>query len=251
MAQKQELKSDGPIKLRESPGFTMISNAVICDVSLSGRAKGYYTMIRYYVSIPGFVLYKSHLFTQVSDGMYAFNSGWRELKEHGYLKQYRRRVPGGFQYEYELLNEADLSTPAEINIRMDGSMVQPGESDKEAPKSPLEKLREEIEGQIDYAHYQDLSLSDDERWGIIRTIRNVMLEVLTCKGPSIRIGGEDKDTAEVQDTFWKLDYRIVDTLIYDLWDVDWQEVKSKSAYVKTAIYRLVKDMADDTYFNSG
>ena len=63
-------------------------------------------MITYYISIPDFILYKSHLQRKTGCGTTAFNRMWRELKENGYLAQYKLRdEKGAFYYEYELFDE--------------------------------------------------------------------------------------------------------------------------------------------------
>ena len=95
-----------------------VSNTALRDPNLSLKAKGLYSLIQSYITLPDFTLYKNHLMSLCLEGTKAFNSAWREIKEKGYLKQYR--IPGGendtFIYEYELLDEPDLSTPGLINL---------------------------------------------------------------------------------------------------------------------------------------
>ena len=86
--------------------FTMVCNSVIEDKNLSLKAKGLYLMIKHYITIPGFVLNKGYLQSISTDGERSFESGWKELKEAGYLIQYRLKGSDGkWIYEYELLHE--------------------------------------------------------------------------------------------------------------------------------------------------
>jgi hypothetical protein len=86
--------------------FTMVSNSPLRDESISLRARGLYATIQYYIEIPNFTLYKSYLERNCTDGQKSFNKAWDELKERGYLKQYRLKDPvtQRFYWEYELLD---------------------------------------------------------------------------------------------------------------------------------------------------
>ena len=109
---------------QKKSNFTMVSNFALKDTNLSRKAKGLYAEIYAYITIPDFKLSKSYLIKQGLEGESAFNSMWNELKDKGYLKQYRVRTEesnNGFSYEYELLDKPDLTTPYLINIKMDGS----------------------------------------------------------------------------------------------------------------------------------
>lgn len=90
---------------KKRKNFAQVSNFALMDKTLSIKAKGLYAMIESYISIPDFTLYKDFLMKQSCDGEKSFNSGWKELKEKGYLKIYKAQTPKGFIYEYELLDE--------------------------------------------------------------------------------------------------------------------------------------------------
>lgn len=88
------------------PPFTMVDNRVIENKNLSMKAKGLYLIIMHYVTIPNFTLNKRYLMSLSKEGERAFDSTWKELKDAGYLKQYRLKGEGGkWVYEYELLIE--------------------------------------------------------------------------------------------------------------------------------------------------
>ena len=87
--------------------FTQISNQVLLDDELSLKAKGLYSIIQHFITIPDFVLYLNTLKKQVKEGEHSFNATWKELKDKGYLLQERKKdtKTGKFYYEYELLDE--------------------------------------------------------------------------------------------------------------------------------------------------
>ena len=88
------------------PPFTMVDNRVVENKNLSMKAKGLYLIIMHYVTIPNFTLNKRYLMSLSKEGERAFDSTWKELKDAGYLKQYRLKGEDGkWVYEYELLIE--------------------------------------------------------------------------------------------------------------------------------------------------
>lgn len=105
--------------------FAQISNSALQDARLSLKAKGLYSLVQSYITMENYDLYKWFLLKQCKEGEKAFNSAWKELKDTGYLKQYR--LPSGdngtFCYEYELLDEADLTTPSTVNLNRKGEAI--------------------------------------------------------------------------------------------------------------------------------
>ena len=99
-------------KKKESK-FTQISNQVLLDNGLSLKAKGLYSIIQHYITIPDFVLYLNTLKKATMEGKHSFNSAWKELKTKGYLIQEKKRdsKTGKFFYEYELLDEPHAENP--------------------------------------------------------------------------------------------------------------------------------------------
>ena len=91
---------------------------------MSRKAKGLYAEIYSYITIPNFKLSKSYLMKTGLEGETAFNSMWKELKEKGYLKQYRISVNNNgtmsFVYKYDLLDKPDLKTPYLTNVKLNG-----------------------------------------------------------------------------------------------------------------------------------
>ncbi len=90
---------------KKRSNFSMVSNEVIRNDDISLKAKGLYALIQSYITIEDFTLYKGFLQSHCSEGKKAFESAWKELKDTGYLVQYRMKdSKNQFYYEYELLD---------------------------------------------------------------------------------------------------------------------------------------------------
>lgn len=106
--------------------FSMVSNAILQDTNISAKAKGMYAVIKYYSDNSDTEITKSYLQENCfQEGEKAFETMWKELKDNGYLKQYRIRDAENnlYVYEYKLLDTPDLSTPATINIGINGEII--------------------------------------------------------------------------------------------------------------------------------
>jgi|GEM_PF-4742390 len=96
--------------------FSQVSNTALRDINLSLKAKGLYSLIRSYITIEDFTLYKTTLKKQCKEGEEAFESTWKELKTKGYLIQYKSKGnKGTYEYEYELLDIADIELATKIH----------------------------------------------------------------------------------------------------------------------------------------
>lgn len=95
---------NGRFKRKEVP-YSQVSNQALRDENLSLKAKGLYSMIQSYITIPNFILYKKTLYNKCLEKETSFENTWKELKEKGYLVQHKiRDEQGKFYYEYELLD---------------------------------------------------------------------------------------------------------------------------------------------------
>lgn len=91
--------------------FSQVSNHALRDNKLSLKAKGLYALIQSYITIDNFILYKTTLKKVCLEGNTSFESGWKELKDSGYLLQERHQNSDGtFYYLYELL-DIPIHTP--------------------------------------------------------------------------------------------------------------------------------------------
>ena len=117
-------RNEGRFRPRRTK-FAQVSNVALHDDKLSLKAKGLYSLIQSIITIPGADLRIWKIKLKCKEGSKAFDAAWKELKDTGYLKQYR--MPGGakgaFIYEYDLLEEPDLTTSATINLNKNGEII--------------------------------------------------------------------------------------------------------------------------------
>lgn len=137
---------------RKKVSFTPISNKVLFDDNLDMDTRTLHSIITHYISIPKFTLYKAHLQKQSGAGQRAFNRMWKQLKDNGYLVQYKfKDEKGTFYYEYELFDEP--TAPEVQNVYVER---------EEKPK-------------VRYAHVGDAGMDDavdGQRTSINKTIYN-------------------------------------------------------------------------------
>lgn len=254
---------------REKISFTQVSNLALRDKKLSYRAKGLYAVIQSYITIPNFKLYKRHLMQMSTEGQKAFQTAWNELKENGYLKQYRiRDESGGFRYEYDLLDKPDPSSPATLNLRLDGSVSEPEENpapaeaavrpdsipeikkedsaettlpEKYVPKEitdpepdhNINTIEKRIKQQIEYDFWKS------ENNPYIDDILNIMLEIATMPEQRIQMGKETRMTSEVQLSFEKIDQNCIDYITQCLNSLE-TPIANAKAYLLKVIYNAPK-----------
>lgn len=107
--------NNGKIRKRQNP-FSQVSNIALRDEKLSLKAKGLYSLIQSYITIPNFILYKNTLMKKCKEGRDGFNSAWKELKNNGYLIQYKIKLEDGtYTYEYELSDYPCTENPITDN----------------------------------------------------------------------------------------------------------------------------------------
>lgn len=102
-------------QIKKKTGFTVVQNTVARDEKLSLKAKGLYMLIASYITMPGIVITKTKLMYICIEGQKAFDSTWKELKDSGYLIQYKLKddKTKSWYYEYELLDEPILLEESE------------------------------------------------------------------------------------------------------------------------------------------
>ena len=104
-----EDKRSGKIR-RKRTYYAQVSNVALRDETMSLKAKGLLALIESYLSLENFILYKDFLMSKSLDGETAFRGAWKELKEHGYLIQYKLKDNNTkhFYYEYEICDNPQV-----------------------------------------------------------------------------------------------------------------------------------------------
>lgn len=156
---------------RKENKFTQVYNNVIFknkNVELTGLYTTIQACIDLEINTQGteeeFILSKKSLQYFTGYAERKFNRIWDELKKAGYLKQYKIRTENGkFVYEYDLLEEPDLTTHHSLLVKEDGSLIP------NIPKNKIDKL---INQDI-HIKKPDLHFAEGGKCGsIINTINN-------------------------------------------------------------------------------
>lgn len=102
---------------KKKTSFAQVSNVALRDETLSLKAKGLLALIESYLSLDNFILYKQFLINKSKDGETAFRSAWKELKDKGYLIQYKLKdgETKQFYYEYEICDNPHVENPPVAN----------------------------------------------------------------------------------------------------------------------------------------
>lgn len=102
---------------KKKTSFAQVSNIALRDETLSLKAKGLLALIESYLSLDNFVLYKQFLINKSKDGETAFRNAWNELKDKGYLIQYKLKdeETRQFYYEYEVCDNPHVENPHVAN----------------------------------------------------------------------------------------------------------------------------------------
>lgn len=126
---------------RKKVNFSTVSNEILRDDTISLKAKGLYALIQSYITLENFTLYKGFLQSHCCEGEKAFESTWKELKDTGYLLQYRMQGEKGmFYYEYELADFPEISPvpqkggTGERSLPIKEAPVEGGTRKRTAPK---------------------------------------------------------------------------------------------------------------------
>ncbi|WP_343101988.1 hypothetical protein [Romboutsia sp. MSSM.1001216sp_RTP31141st1_G3_RTP31141_220114] len=134
---------------RKEKKYTEVYNTIIFK-NKNVELTGLYTIIQACIDLEintqgtddEFIITKQGIRSFTGYSEKKFDRIWLELKEAGYLKQYKFRnldVNGKWLYEYELLDEPDLTTYHSLLIKDDGSIVP------NIPKNKLEKMKKDQE----------------------------------------------------------------------------------------------------------
>lgn len=122
----------------ESDPFSMIPNDLVRNTAVSNDAVRIYLIIKSYIGIPDFTLYRNTVKKSFPGGEYSFKKGWKELKDLGYLVQIKEHINGRYTYSYKLLSNPSIQSGGKQSIEkqaVDGQGVD-GQS---AEKQEVEK----------------------------------------------------------------------------------------------------------------
>lgn len=238
---------------KKRTNFSMVSNDIIRNDNVSLKAKGLYALIQSYITLENFTLYKGFLQSKCIEGERAFDSAWRELKEKGYLVQYKLKDESNkYFYEYELLDEPK---PYPQNDGMEISKKPPphfvGVQNEEIQSEAVQTVdnsnilksnalksnilsnhipitEEEVMEQVGY----EPQMHDD----FIENIVLIMVEVLNMPdNATLKINQLDLSAEMIKERFKKIRYKHLEYIKLVFRDFT-GEISSMKNYLITTIY---------------
>jgi len=257
LMRKEKLMEECGGKFRHKKSFSVVSNEILRNDTISLKAKGLYSLIQSYITLENFTLYKGFLLSKCKEGKKAFDSTWKELKESGYLVQYQMQDPETKQFcwEYEL-RDSVLEKPYTPNGGMGSDSHNPkrddmaskiyGKRDDVASRGTINNLKKntykkeylsnhiftenEVRKQLDCENLND---------SVIDTIVSLMVEVLNMDNFStLRINQQDMPVKAVKARFLKVKHKHIDYIMVAMSDYD-SSIKSMRNFMLTTIFNSV------------
>lgn len=263
-------KKSGVIRKKRT-FYAQVSNVALRDKTLSLKAKGLLAIIESYLTLDNFILYKDFLLSKSTDGETSFRGAWKELKEHGYLIQYKLKdeVTKQFYYEYEICDNPyvenqlvgdkmpDNEKPQVENPHMDIQYVDNPQVEKlNAGLSTCSKpymynnnvlnntlYINIIHSNIDY----DTVFINSNNKDIVDNIVDIMNEVLCAKTEYIPINGNNIPINVVRSTFLKVNMNHIQYIINVLNQYH-KKINNIKGFIITTLYNSVITL--DTYYTN-
>lgn len=228
---------------KKKPSFSMIPNEIIRNENISLRAKGLYSLIQSYITMEEFTLYKSFLVRKCKEGKAAFDTAWKELKETGYLKQYKMNSESGFYYEYELLDSPDTDFPGLGNPGMETpGLGNRGHINNTIPNNTLLNNTDQIisiNDVMDQIGYK--TFADEDRLQVTE-IAMLILDVLNSPdNMTIWIAKKEMMAAQVKERFRQLNQFHVAYVLECLRE-NTSKISAIKHYILTALYNAPTTM---------
>lgn len=268
-------KKSGKIRKKRTY-YAQVSNVALRDETMSLKAKGLLALIESYLTLDNFILYKDFLMSKSLDGETAFRGAWKELKEHGYLIQYKLKdkETKQFYYEYEICDNPQVEnqpmgidatqvypphveTPHVGKPQVDSEHLdnpQVGEQHGSLSTSLEPPLYNNnilnnnlyiniIQTNIDYEPVFVSSLDKD----IVDNIVDIMDEVLCSNVESYKINGVDIPSAKLKSMFLKVNMNHIYYIINAIKNYN-KKIANLKGFIIATIYNSVLTL--DSYYSN-
>ena len=265
-----EDKRSGKIR-RKRTYYAQVSNVALRDETMSLKAKGLLALIESYLSLENFVLYKDFLMSKSLDGETAFRGAWKELKEHGYLIQYKLKdnETKQFYYEYEICDNPQVEnqhmatdTTQACIPQVENPQVAFKHLDKPLVEEPYNRSSTSSEAPM----YNNNVLNNNLYINIIRTnidydpvfvdsfdkklvdnIVDIMDEVLSSNVEFIKINGVDIVASKLKSMFLKVNMNHIYYIINVIKNYT-KKITNLKGFIITTIYNSVLTL--DSYYSN-
>ncbi|MEG0297642.1 MAG: hypothetical protein RR620_13060 [Clostridium sp.] len=96
---------------------TQVDNSILLNENLSLEAKGLYTIIKHFSTIPNFEIRRSYLLKMSGYGEKSFRRVWKELKTFGLLVESKTRQGSKWIYSFTLGTLKEIATNVKEGVK--------------------------------------------------------------------------------------------------------------------------------------
>jgi len=263
-------KRSGKIRKKRTY-YAQVSNVALRDETMSLKAKGLLALIESYLSLDNFILYRDFLISKSLDGETAFRGAWKELKEHGYLIQYKLKDNDTrqFYYEYEICDNPQVenqpmgvNTTQVHNPHVENPQVDFVHLDNPHVEEPHDGLPTSLEPPL----YNNNVLNNNIYINIIRTnidydpvfvdssdknlvdnIVDIMDDVLSSNIEFIKINGVAIPSAKLKTMFLKVNMNHINYILNVIKNYN-KKITNVKGFIIATIYNSVLTL--DSYYSN-
>ena len=259
----EDKRLDEVIRVRKRPNnFVMIDKTFLEDERLSFKAKG---ILAYLLSKPdNWKVIVGNLVKFSKDGKSAVYAGLKELKECGYYvktpirSEDGRRIsrwestvyemPDSLLSDFQEIENQEIENQYlenrernnnyynnKLNINNNHVSLSVREEDKTDETDKKNSVENTLEVIHDNIGYEQLRQTNPEDMGLIDEFVNVMLDTLLSKNGVVRINGEEKPRALVQNQIMKVSYDDI-LLVLMQFRQHKERIQKKRQYILSMLY---------------
>lgn len=239
-------KKSGMIRKKRTY-YAQVSNVALRDETLSLKAKGLLAIIESYLTLDGFTLYKDFLLSKSTDGETSFRGAWKELKDHGYLIQYKFQdiETKRFYYEYEVCDDPYVDFQHVDSGKPDGDFPHvafPPDGYSTCGKSPL--YNNTLNNNTIYINTIRTNINYDPVFvnsidqKLVDNIIDIMAEVLGSNAKYVSIGGNDISMDIVKSVFLKVKMFHIQYVVDVLRNYD-KKISNPKGFIISTLYNSV------------
>lgn len=259
----EDKRLDEVIRVRKRPNnFVMIDKTFLEDDRLSFKAKG---ILAYLLSKPdNWKVIVGNLVKYSKDGKSAVYAGLKELKECGYYvktpirSEDGRRIsrwestvyemPDSLLSDFQEIDNEEIENQYlenrernnnyynnKLNINNNHVSLSVREEDKTDETDEKNSVENTLEVIHDNIGYEQLRQTNPEDMGLIDEFVNVMLDTLLSKNGVVRINGEEKPRALVQNQIMKVSYDDI-LLVLMQFRQHKERIQKKRQYILSMLY---------------
>lgn len=259
----EDKRLDEVIRVRKRPNnFVMLDKTFLEDDRLSFKAKG---ILAYLLSKPdNWKVIVGNLVKYSKDGKSAVYAGLKELKECGYYVKTPIRsedgrrisrwestvyeVPDSLLSDFQEIENQEIENQYlenrernnnyynnKLNINNNHVSLSVREEDKTDETDEKNSVENTLEVIHDNIGYEQLRQTNPEDMGLIDEFVNVMLDTLLSKNGVVRINGEEKPRALVQNQIMKVSYDDI-LLVLMQFRQHKERIQKKRQYILSMLY---------------